>query len=170
MNFMFSRNRFVTSLFLFLILASIPAAIVYILHVDQINIFVQDMSTDAIPACIQTLTIEPRDFQAPVYTGTEENERTLQSIKNFQMNMHKCFRITLSKEEQQALRNTSLANEIRRFKEQMLKLTSGIKGLNLMEQVVDCYLLLNKTPAVKFLGLIFRNNFFIFNFSNACSR
>ena len=27
-----------------------------------------------------------------------------------------------------------------------------------------------KTPAVKFLELIFRNNFFIFNFSEMCSR
>ena len=27
-----------------------------------------------------------------------------------------------------------------------------------------------KTPAVKFLELIFRNNFFIFNFSKMCSR
>ena len=27
-----------------------------------------------------------------------------------------------------------------------------------------------KTPVVKFLDLIFRNNFFIFNFSKMCSR
>ena len=27
-----------------------------------------------------------------------------------------------------------------------------------------------KTPTVKFLDLIFRNNFFIFNFSKMCSR
>ena len=27
-----------------------------------------------------------------------------------------------------------------------------------------------KTPAVKFLDLIFRNNFFVFNFSKMCSR
>ena len=137
MNFMFSRNRFATGSFLVLILASISAVIVYILHVDQLNIFVQDMSTDAIPACIQTLTIESRDFQAEVYTSIEENEGTLPSIKNFQMNMRKCFRITLSKEEQQALKNTSLANKIRQFKKQMLILTSGIKGLNLMEQVLS---------------------------------
>ena len=137
MNFMFSRNRFATGSFLVLILASISAVIVYILQVDQLNIFVQDMSTDAIPACIQTLTIEPRDFQAQVYTGIEANEGTLPLIKNFQMNMHKCFRITLSKEEQQALKNTSLANKIRQFKKQKLILTSGIKGLNLMEQVLS---------------------------------
>ena len=95
------------------------------------------MSTDAIPACIQTLTFEPRDFQAQIYTGIEGNDGTLQSIKNFQMKVHKCFRITLSKEEQQAHKNTSLANKIRQFKEQMLILTSGIKGLNLMEQVLS---------------------------------
>ena len=134
---MFSRNRFATGLFLFLILASIPAVIVYILQVDQLSMFVQDISTDAIPACIQTLTIEPKDFQAQVYTAIEENEGTLPSIKNFQMNMHKCFRITLSKEEQQALKNTSLANKIRQFKERVLILTSGITGLNLMEQVLS---------------------------------
>ena len=90
-----------------------------------------------IPACIQTIRIDPSDLQAQLYTSIDEIVGSLQSVKKDQMSMRKCFQITLSKEEQQALGHSSLANGIRQFKERLLKRTSGIKGLNLMEQVLS---------------------------------
>ena len=97
----------------------------------------REISTAGIPACIQTIRIDPSNLQAQLYTSIDENVGSLQLVKADQMSMRKCFQISLSKEEQTELEHSSLAKKIRQFKEKLLKQTAGIKGLNLMEQVLS---------------------------------
>ena len=120
-----------------MILVVVPTLIVYLLQTNLLHAVGRETSTAGIPACIQTIRIDPSDLQAQLYTSIDEIVGSLQSVKNDQMSMHKCFQITLSEEEQQALGHSSLANGIRQFKERLLKRTSGINGLNLMEQVLS---------------------------------
>ena len=49
-------------------------------------------------------------------------------------------------------------------------LSAQVKNISHVGAVSWVYLKKKKTPAVKFLDLIFRNNFFVFNFSKMCSR
>ena len=132
----FSRIRFAKRLVLLVILVVVPTLIVYLLQSNLLHTVGRESSTAEIPACIQTIGIDPSNLPAQLYTSIDENVGSLQSVKAYQMSMRKCFKISLSKEEQQELEHSSLANEIRQFKEKVLKRTSEIKGLNLMEQVL----------------------------------
>ena len=119
-----------------MILVVVPTLIVYLLHTNLLYTVGRETSTADIPACIQTIRIDPSNLKAQLYTSIDENVGSLQSVKADEMSMRKCFQISLSKEEQQELEHSSLANEIRQFKGKLLKRTSEIKGLNLKEQVL----------------------------------
>ena len=97
--------------------------------------FLYDTNLSGDRSCIKTMRLYAGDFVRKDQTYKAQLDVLQQSLSKYQTNMTKCFRLSLTTEEQHMLENTTAAKSIKSYNNKLTNRTALLTDLNLMEQV-----------------------------------